>query len=107
MTVVWTPTALAQLDSIYDTLLLERDTETAAKWFFKIEAAAAQLEDFPLLRSLIPECAFSEYLPEFTNLRQLIVKPYRIIYDATGECCNILGVLRCSMLIRNRFLREV
>lgn len=99
MTVIWTPTALAQLDEIYDTIQLERDTATAAKWFFKIEDAAAQLADFPLLGASLPEQVLSTTFPAFADLRQLVVSPYRIIYEPTDTCCNILGVMRCSRLI--------
>lgn len=99
MTVVWTPTALTQLDEIYDTIQQERDTATAAKWFFRIEDAAAQLADFPLLGPTLPEQALSATFPAFADLRQLVVNPYRIIYEVTDTNCNILGVMRCSRLI--------
>ena len=99
MTVVWTPTVLAKLDEIYDTIQQECGTVTAAKWFFKVEAAAAQLADFPLLGPILPEQTLSATFPAFANLRQLVVSPYRIIYEATDTNCNILSVMRCSRLI--------
>lgn len=99
MTVIWTPTALGQLDEIYDTIQSERDVATATKWFLKIEDAAAQLADFPLLGPPIPENALITTFPAFTDLRQLVVNPYRIIYETTASACNILGVMRCSRLI--------
>jgi len=34
MNIVWSPTALEQLDEIYDTIASERDVATASKWFF-------------------------------------------------------------------------
>ena len=36
---------------------------------------------------------------DFIGLRQLVVKPYRIIYEAKGNVCNILGVMRTSRLV--------
>lgn len=98
MTVIWTPTALGQLDEIYYTIHSERDAATASKWFLKLEDAAAQLTDFPLLGPPIPENALITTFPAFTGLRQLVVAPYRIIYEATASACDILGVIRCSRL---------
>lgn len=99
MNVIWSPTALGQLDGIYDTIASERDAATAAKWFFKIKAATENLADFPLSGSCVPECAFETHFTDFVGLRQLVVKPYRIIYEATDSFCNILGVMRTSRLI--------
>ena len=46
-----------------------------------------------------PECAFEKHFTDFVGLRQLIVRPYRIIYEAKDDVCNILGVMRASRLI--------
>ena len=99
MRVVWSPTALGQLDEIYDIIATERDSAAAAKWFFKIKDAADGLTDFPLSGPPIPECAFEDHFTDFVSLRQLVVKPYRIIYEVTDLACNILGVMRTSRLI--------
>lgn len=99
MRVVWSPTALGQLDEIYNTIATERDVATATKWFFKIQDAAEGLADFPLSGPSIPECAFEKHFTDFVGLRQLIVRPYRIIYEAKDDACNILGVMRASRLI--------
>ncbi len=47
----------------------------------------------------IPECAFEEHFTDFIGLRQLAVKPYRIVYETTESACNILGVTRACRLI--------
>ena len=99
MNVVWSPTALAQLDEIYDTIASERDIATATKWFLKINDAVDNLEDFPLCGPRVPESAFEEHFKDFVGLRQLVVKPYRVVYEVTDTACNILGVLRTSRLI--------
>ena len=36
---------------------------------------------------------------DFVGLRQRVVKPYRVVYEATDTACNILGVMRASRLI--------
>ena len=99
MRVVWSPTALEQLDEIYDIIASERDIATATKWFFKIKDAVDDLTDSPLSGPAIPECAFEEHFTDFVGLRQLIVKPYRVIYEVTDNACNILGVMRASRLV--------
>ena len=99
MNIAWSPTALEQLDEIYDIISSERDVATATKWFLKISDAVDTLEDFPRSRPLVPERAFEEHFSDIKGLRQLVVRPYRVVYEATDSACNILGVLRCSRLI--------
>ena len=99
MKVVWSPTAIDQLDEIYAVIASERGDETAAKWFFKISGAVDKLVSFPLAGPRIPECAFETHFKDFIGLRQLTVKPYRVIYEATDNMCHILGVIRANRLI--------
>ncbi|MBR4172054.1 MAG: type II toxin-antitoxin system RelE/ParE family toxin [Kiritimatiellae bacterium] len=99
MKIVWSLTAIRQLDEIYDTIASECDNATAKKWFFKISSTVDVLVDFPFAGPSIPECAFEEHFTEFIGLRQLVVKPYRVIYEVTDEACNILGVMRTCRLI--------
>ena len=99
MNVVWSPTALGQLDEIYNTIASERDIATATKWFLKINDAVDNLADFPLCGPRVPESAFEEHFKDFVGLRQLIVRPYRIIYEVADESCNILGVMHACRLI--------
>jgi len=99
MNVVWSPTALGQLDEIYTTIASERDIATATKWFIKINDAVTNLAEFPLCGPRVPESAFEEHFTDFVGLRQLVVKPYRVVYEATDTTCNILGVMCASRLI--------
>ena len=99
MNVVWSPTALEQLNEIFDIIASERDIATAAKWFFKIQDAADNLADFPLSGPRIPECAFENHFTDLVGLRQLVVKPYRVVYEATDNACYILAVMRTCRLI--------
>ena len=99
MNIVWSPTALDQLDEIYNVIATERDIATATKWFFKISDAIAELADFPHAGSIVPESAFADHFTDLAGLRQLTVRPYRVIYEATDTACNILGVMRTSRLI--------
>ena len=99
MNVVWSPTALDQLDEIYHTIATERDIAAATKWFLKINDAVDNLAEFPLCGPRVPESAFEEHFTDFVGLRQLVVKPYRVVYETTDTACNILGVMRASRLI--------
>jgi len=99
MNVVWSPTALDQLDEIYEVIASERDIATATKWFCKISDAVANLANFPLTGSFVPECAFEDHFTDIVGLRQLAVKPYRVVYEIADDACNILAVMRASRLI--------
>ena len=99
MNIVWSPTALEQLDEIYDTIASERDVATASKWFFKIQDAVNNLAEYPLCGPRIPECVFEDHFTDLIGLRQLIVKPYRVVYETTDNVCNILAVLHTCRLI--------
>ena len=99
MNVVWSPSALGQLDEIYTTIASERDIATATKWFLKINDAVGNLKDFPLCGPRVPESAFEDHFTDFVGLRQLVVKPYRVVYESTDTACNILAVMRTSRLI--------
>ena len=99
MNIVWSPNALDQLDEIYDIITSERDIATATKWFLKINDAVGNLANFPLCGPRVPESAFEEHFTDFVGLRQLVVKPYRVVYEATDTACNILGVMRASRLV--------
>ena len=76
-----------------------RNTATATKWFFKINDAVANLANFPLSGSSVPECAFEEHFTDLVGLRQLVIKPYRVVYEIADDACNILAVMRTSRLI--------
>ncbi len=99
MNVVWSPTALGQLDEIYNTIASERDIATATKWYLKINDAVDNLAEFPLSGPRVPESAFEEHFTDFAGLRQLVVRPYRVVYEVAGDCCNILGVMHASRLV--------
>ncbi len=101
MKVVWSKTALDQLDEIYDTIATERDIGTATKWYFRISDSVANLSQFPMAGPLVPECAFAGHFSEFTGLRQLVIRPYRVVYEIAEQACNILGVMRTSRLLDN------
>ena len=75
------------------------DIATATKWFLKINDAVDNLKDFPLCGPRVPESTFEEHFTDFVGLRQLVVKPYRVVYEATDTACNILGVMCASRLI--------
>ena len=104
MNVVWSPTALGQLDEIYNTIASERDIATATKWFLKINDAVDNLADFPFSGPRVPESAFEAHFKDFVGLRQIVVRPYRVVHEVTDTACNILGVMRASRLVGISYL---
>ena len=70
MTVVWSPTALGQLDEIYDTIASERDIATATKWFLKSTTRSTIWLTFPFAARVFPKA------------------PSRITSPISSDCAN-------------------
>ncbi|MGI8855637.1 MAG: type II toxin-antitoxin system RelE/ParE family toxin [Thermomicrobiales bacterium] len=70
-TIIWKPTALSALDAITRDRLISVGAVAARRIRRRITMRVAQLREFPELGRLVPEWAG-------TNLRELIVPPYRI-----------------------------
>jgi len=99
MRAVWSPTALGQLDEIYNTISTERDVATTTKWFFKIQDAAEGLADFPEMGSVIPLACYAYPPANHERIRQVICNPYRIIYETVDNTNRILAVLHVRQMI--------
>lgn len=82
--VVWTARARADLDAIYE--YVARDSAQIARVFTeRLLAAARQLRDFPLSGRIVPE-------KRRGDIREVLVRNYRIIYRASNELVEILTV---------------
>ena len=74
-------------------LFIERDSEERADSVSdSISLAAARLSDFPEIGRIVPE--FSR-----RDVRELLVRPYRIIYRLTGEDVEIIAVIHGAQQI--------
>jgi len=87
----WTPQAADDLQAIHD--FIARDSLRYARAEIeRILAAVDQLELFPESGRIVPE-----YRRE--DVRELIERPYRIVYRTHQEAVVVLMVFRASRLI--------
>jgi plasmid stabilization system protein ParE len=84
VTITWSPLALERLAEITETIAAHRP-EAAEDLIEEIFAAVDRLRDFPEIGREVPEF-------ERSNLRELICRKYRIIYQNTGQRLEILTV---------------
>jgi toxin ParE1/3/4 len=84
----WSEPALDDLRDIVN--FVARDSPAyAVKLGNRIAQAPRHLATFPRLGSIVPELATDQ-------IRELWVRPYRIIYQVRGEDCFILAVVHGS-----------
>jgi toxin ParE1/3/4 len=81
--------ALLDLLDINDYYLVEVDDKTAAKIINRLEAAVNSLADFTE-RGSIPKELLTLGIRQY---RQVIVKPYRIIYEQLSETTIVHAIL--------------
>lgn len=87
--IVWTEPAFADLTSIYEYIL--RDSKQyAASVAMDIVLAGRSLELFPRRGRLFPELSLR------SEIRELSVEPYRLIYRISAELVEILAVVHSS-----------
>ncbi len=84
--IVITDRALANLREIRD-YIARRSPESAARFLEKLLASFDRLEDSPARFALAPE---NELVPY--ELRQYLLKPYRILYRVDGRTAQILHI---------------
>ncbi len=84
----WTEPALVDLQAIVD--FISRDSPAyAARLAEKIVEAPRRLMTFPKSGALVPEF-------DRDDIRELTVRPFRIIYAIRGEECHIVAVIHGS-----------
>ena len=85
MTVHWTDTAIGHLLAIYE--YIEQDSASyAQRMVDRITRRSELLAQFPLLGSTVPEY-------QDPDIRQVLEKPYRIIYRVTEDRIDVLAVV--------------
>ena len=95
----FSPHAQSLFRDILLTIQDELSREDAVRWNDKIIHAVSQLELFPLSCPVIPCECFHEVPPNPERLRQLICKPYRIVYEIVGSECRVLSIRHGRMLV--------
>ena len=99
MTPKFSPHAQSLFRDILLTIHEELSREDSIRWNDKILRAVSQLESFPLSCPVVPLVCFREVPPNPERLRQLIVKPYRIVYEAIDDEVHVLSIRHGRMLV--------
>lgn len=102
MRIDWSFRAQDQLTDILVTIAKETTYENAVNWKCKIDRALAPLVDFPHSAPNIPLNCFHEIPPLVNRLHQIIIKPYRVVYEPVDEQCRVLAILHCRREITER-----
>ena len=84
MKVHWTNTALEHLLSIYE-YIAQDSSVYAQRMVDKLTRRSEQIATFPLSGRMVPEY-------EAEDIREIIEKPYRIIYRIKSEQVDVLAV---------------
>lgn len=91
MRVHWTDNAIAHLLDIYE--YIARDSSIYAKRMVdRITRRSEQIASFPTSGRKVPEY-------EADDIREIIEKPYRIIYRIRPDQADVLSVVHCRQLL--------
>jgi plasmid stabilization system protein ParE len=86
--VLWTESALSQLQAIYD-YIAETSPEYALRMIDRLTRRSIQIAEFPFSGRVVPEYDLNE-------VRELLEWPYRIIYLIQPTCVEVLAVVHGS-----------
>jgi plasmid stabilization system protein ParE len=88
--VLWTESALAQLQAIHD-YLARTSPEYALRIVDRLTKRSIQIAQFPLSGRMVPEY-------ELNEVREVIEGPYRIIYLIVpeGQTAEVLAIIHSS-----------
>ncbi len=91
MRVHWTDNAIAHLLDIYE--YIARDSSIYAKRIIdRITRRPEQIADFPISGRKVREY-------EADDIREMIEKPYRIIYRIKPAQIDVLAIVHCAQLL--------
>lgn len=99
MTVAWSPHATGLFHGLLSDLADVLLPESVYNWRTRIISETNQLADFPLLGTEIPPECFESLPPNADLLRQIIIKPYRIVYETAEDEVHILSIRHSRMLV--------
>ena len=99
MIVAWSPHAQDLFHGILDELADNLLRDAVYGWREKIIEATNQLAEFPFLGTTIPSVCFQSIPGNADKLRQIICKPYRIVYEPVEEEIHILSIRHSRMLV--------
>jgi plasmid stabilization system protein ParE len=91
MRVHWTDNAIAHLLDIYE--YIARDSSIYAKRMVdRVTRRSEQIASFPMSGRKVPEY-------EADDIREIIEKPYRIIYRIKPYQIDVLAIVHCRQLL--------
>lgn len=91
MRVHWTENAIGHLVNIYEYIAINSPTY-AKRMVDKITIRSQQIEDYPMSGRKVPEY-------DADDVRELIEKPYRIIYRIKPGQVDVLAVVHSARLL--------
>lgn len=95
MRVHWTENAIEHPANIYEYIGLNSETY-ARRMVDRITRRSGQIADHPLSGRKVPEY-------DAEDIRELIEKPYRIIYRIKPDQIDVLAVIHGAMLLPDEF----
>ena len=101
MTIDWSNHAGEQLTEQIRIIVKALSYEDGMRWHAKVADEVGRLESMPSMGSPIPFSCFQCQPCNLDRLRQLIIRPYRVVYEVVGEQCRILAFVRCAALLSN------
>lgn len=103
--ILFTPNAARDLKDIYQYIKLNDSLEAGKTVYQNIRTACLELADFPNKGKILPELARISVL----RYRQVIWRPYRIIYKLSAETIYIMAIIdgrrNLEDLLTKRLLR--
>jgi plasmid stabilization system protein ParE len=87
---IWSPRSVADLEAIREHIASDSDLY-AGLVISRLVAAPGRLLQFPQLGRVVPE--FGE-----PSLRELIVRPYRLVYRLRGEVIEVVTVFHAARM---------
>lgn len=95
MKVHWTDNSIANLLDIFE--YISHDSPIYAKQIIdRITRRSEQITSFPASGRMVPEY-------EAENIREIIEKPYRIIYQIKSDQIDVLTVVHCAKLLLDKY----
>ena len=99
MDVLWSPHAESLLDDIVIGIAEALSVDDGLRWEEHLRTAATGLGDLPFSGTSIPNECFHTIPANADRLRQIICKPYRIVYEPVDDEIHILSIRHSRMLV--------
>jgi plasmid stabilization system protein ParE len=98
--VVWSITALRELSAIRQYLSQHASPEAATRVTQQIVQSTRRLREFPDSGRIVPEY-------QRTDLRELIVLSYRVIYRRTDDAAEVAHIAHVRRNLRKKEFRDL